>query len=748
MCILLSGLLLYTIGRAKTGDTTHVVVMDKYLWINHGEKDTWTVFPDQTKSYEKILLRYTLTCPTGGCGEWDYTTGVILRKHTGRLDSTLRDAPSFTVDGNILDSTKLSFDTTKTYSYNKSKKRTDSTVNTPHKIYFYRDMRDGVHAFTPTDSIIAWDASYWNHIYDNTGKAIDSFFVGADTTLHLVKTKVYVVFEVLIPYELTRYITPYGKAFPKDWTRTWTMDVTDFAFLLHDSVDLRSYYDGYSQGSLYTLSFDFIEGTPSRKTYRADLIYNGYFTYGNENDPINDHLPPYKLLFEPAADLITLRLIVSGHGSDNNGACEFIDKTHSILVGGAEKYSQHLWREDCGQNYSYPQTGTFWFSRAGWCPGDLVFPWDYDLTAYGKKGDSLTVQYQMEDYISPNPSGGYNVHGIVFYSKGPSFNSDAAIEDIMQPNDDPRFVRHNPVCPKSPPIIVIRNNGKQPLTSLAIHYGIDGTEDHTYQWTGNLKFLEKTEVSLPSILLEVGTHTFSASCGPDEYSNNDRVTVTYTMAKGYSNKIALALKTDKYPASFGIGNGIRWELKNGNGVVFRTGGGYKDATQIRDTFELINDCYSFTIYDETMGDGLLPGGFWAADGATNGSYSLRDDKNAYIVNHGGTNSAGEFGAFETTTFFVGAPSDVGETSELPPLDFSVYPNPAVGKITLTIPSATELVGATSLTIFSVLGEEVFTRTISTGEPRVELDLSTLPPGSYIVRLAVGNRKVSKKLLLQ
>ncbi len=752
MCILLSGLLLYTIGRAKTGDTTHVVVMDKYLWTGNGYQDRRTQFPDSTKSYEKILLRYTLTCPTGGCGEWDYTTGIVLRKHTGRFDSTLQDAPSFTVDGGAPDSIRISHQATVMFSYNSTKKKTDTTVNAPYKIYFYRDPN---HAFRPTDSLFAWRASYWNYIYNSTGKKTDSVFVTGDSTLYLTKTKAYYVFEVIIPYEITRYITPYGQGFPKDWTRTWTMDVTDFAFLFHDSVihdslELRSYYDGWTPGSLYTLSFDFIEGTPARKTYRADLIYNGYFTYGNPDNPINNHLPATNIFFDPKADLITLRLVVSGHGSDQNGACEFIDRTHSILVNGAERYQQHLWREDCSSNYTFPQTGTYWLSRAGWCPGDLVFPWDYDLGSFSKKGDSLSVQYAMEDYESPNPGGGYNVHGIVFYSTGPSFNSDAAIEDVIQPNDDPRFNRINPVCPKYPPIITIRNNGKLPLTSLVIHYGVDGHEDHTYQWTGNLKFLEKAEVTLPSMLLDVGTHTFSASCvgglTGDEYSNNDRATCTYTMASGYSGKIAIAVKTDKFPDVLGISNNIRYELKNGNGDVIFEKKELDDATQYRDTLNLANGCYSFTIYDDGEHVGLYPWAYQVKDNPAPiyGSYSLRDDKNKSIVTRGAGSTGSNFGAFETTTFFVGTPSEVSENADPTSMSLDVFPNPASQRLQLTITSVPSVQAVVN--IYSMLGQEMLTTSLS--QATVDLDISKLSPGTYILRVQQGDIVRSKMIQVQ
>src|SRR5690242_8840863 len=107
-----------SLSLAATGDTIRVPVMDKYLWTWNGFQDRRVLCPDSTKTFEKILLKYTLTCPSGGCGEWDYTTGIVLRKYTGIIDSTLRDAANFTINGAIQDSVTLSEDTTFTTSFN------------------------------------------------------------------------------------------------------------------------------------------------------------------------------------------------------------------------------------------------------------------------------------------------------------------------------------------------------------------------------------------------------------------------------------------------------------------------------------------------------------------------------------------------------------------------------------------------------------------------------------------------------
>ncbi len=53
---------------AKRGDTTSVKLFDKYLWTYYGSQSRWGVFPSADKKFERIMMHFILTCPTGGCG--------------------------------------------------------------------------------------------------------------------------------------------------------------------------------------------------------------------------------------------------------------------------------------------------------------------------------------------------------------------------------------------------------------------------------------------------------------------------------------------------------------------------------------------------------------------------------------------------------------------------------------------------------------------------------------------------------
>lgn len=65
-------------------------------------QDAWFVFPSDTITFEKVIMKYTLKCNPAqnpACGEWDYLTYTYLYKNTGFLDSTLIHQPTYTLNG-------------------------------------------------------------------------------------------------------------------------------------------------------------------------------------------------------------------------------------------------------------------------------------------------------------------------------------------------------------------------------------------------------------------------------------------------------------------------------------------------------------------------------------------------------------------------------------------------------------------------------------------------------------------------
>jgi hypothetical protein len=177
--------------------------------------------------------------------------------------------------------------------------------------------------------------------------------------------------------ELLRYITPYGV--PCDHT----LDASDYASILQGKVELRFSIGTNEQGFVVDVNFDFQTGTPEYKYSWVDVIWNGTFPFGDYAD-----LQPMDTItwnYDEAAEASRLKIINTGHGwgdLNTGNAAEFYDATHTIKVNDQE-YDQHLWVE-CNPNPDgcQPQNGTWFYDRAGWCPGSISEVYEYDLSSF------------------------------------------------------------------------------------------------------------------------------------------------------------------------------------------------------------------------------------------------------------------------------------------------------------------------------------------------------------------------------
>jgi len=211
--------------------------------------------------------------------------------------------------------------------------------------------------------------------------------------------------------ELVRNITPYNKACE------WTTDVTELAFLLQDSVIMESYIETWIGGTrgwdlTVNLTYDYDATPPAYEGYAIERLWRGKYEYGNPDVPIDSTLAPVRVPIDTTADSIAVRVFTTGHGQGNteNGA-EFHQKTH-YLYADNQLYPHTPWRSDCNANPCSPQDGTWTFSRAGWCPGDMAAPFEQDITSVAKAAgtDSLTLRYRAGSYqnncrpgVSPCP---------------------------------------------------------------------------------------------------------------------------------------------------------------------------------------------------------------------------------------------------------------------------------------------------------------------------------------------------------
>ncbi|MCI4671407.1 MAG: discoidin domain-containing protein [Bacteroidia bacterium] len=202
--------------------------------------------------------------------------------------------------------------------------------------------------------------------------------------------------------EIIRYITPYGKGCDHE------IDLTDYLGILHGKVNFRMFIDTWGTGGWdVNLDLEYVEGQPDHDYSQLDVLWKGNFPFGNPSN-----LQPMDTIdftFRPDGQKSLLHLVTTGHGwGENNSlnAAEFHHAYHDIMIDGVYTFKQDLWA-DCNPNPDAcdDQFGTWWFDRAGWCPGAIANRYIYDLTSY-KSRSSIAMAYLFDstyvDECHPN----------------------------------------------------------------------------------------------------------------------------------------------------------------------------------------------------------------------------------------------------------------------------------------------------------------------------------------------------------
>ncbi|MFN8397048.1 MAG: HYR domain-containing protein [Bacteroidia bacterium] len=124
----------------------------------------------------------------------------------------------------------------------------------------------------------------------------------------------------------------------------------------------------------------------------------------------------------------------------------------------------------------------------------------------------------------------------------------------------------------------------------------------------------------------------------------------------------------------------------------------------------------------------------AIPGATNQCYQPTTDGTFSVVVTDGIGCEGE----SDTTFFVGVTPGFGT------IGFDLYPNPATSSVNLTV--AQPLLDRGSITIMDLAGRVVRSQSFNQLSGTVNLDLSQMAQGSYIVRVSSGTSEGQRKLM--
>ncbi len=524
--------------------------------------------------------------------------------------------------------------------------------------------------------------------------------------------------------EVGRMLTPYGAEYKEGWEFTWTVDVTDFAQVLRDSVEVEYVHSGYEPvtvGWALTIDFEIIKGSPHITPLKIEKVWNGHFKYGDPKNPIENHLLPF--VYSPHAEsgLSRLRIQHTGHGMDKPKGCsEFCKRWRNILFDGELVQHRDLWKR-CGDNPLYPQAGTWIFDRALWCPGDLQNPDIIDVYT-SKEKHCFTME--MEPYVSDQVNQPKEVIGscLIHYTL-PHAAHDVRLEKIITPNRNPQHGRDNPNCFDAR--IVIRNLGYEDLKSLKIVYGTEGEELKEIEWQGNLPYYAQQEVLLPGVISQKpGENTFVVECSQpnnerDAWIRDNKMKVIFDAPPLLPEKFVVHYRTNMWQHENHL-----FVVSDKDTLLNKRGADLSPGTLYVDTLVVPAGSYEMTLQDRG-GNGLE---YWCMPEQGYGYVYLLDMAGRMLHKFERDCGVGETYAFLTTGDYV--KDTVGLS------DYIVSPKTIQDTLTINIFSEQREDQDVVLILGSTVVERYSYKDFQSG--RLTFDVSHLTDGRYTVEVRSGD----------
>ncbi len=537
--------------------------------------------------------------------------------------------------------------------------------------------------------------------------------------------------EIINRYELGRYITPYGINLDLQDGWTWIFDVTDFAKLLRDSVQLEA---GNWQ-ELLDLKFLFIEGPEARTVKRIENVWQGNWGLSN----FDNYVTTKNISLNPDESAVKLRTTLTGHGfgNDANNCGEFCYNTHSLNINGQETFNWQI-MEECDQNPLYPQGGTWIYARAGWCPGKEGTTKEFELTPFLQNGE-VNVDYD----ITYDPYGNYVTESQAVYYGPILQNNDVSLEQILAPNTTKIYSRWNPICDNAH--VVIKNKGANNIQSLTFQYGYSGSGiTETFEWSGNLAFDERADVFLPFENSQLWNLTSGEQQGffvhiiqnSDENESNNHGYSPFFAPPVYTylpntddNRLIIYLRTN---AAY---NESSYQLKDIDGnIIFERSGFDTPNFTYKDTLRLNAGCYTFHLKDSD-GDGLNffanndGNGYSKFDRVSGGDFMMFERDFGEDIVHSFR--------FETNLIHV----DEVMKDYFP---IQVFPNPAQDRFEINWP--TQTIDAL-MVVYDGQGKTMMRKVVPAGTQRESLVIDW-SPGLYVIQFNLGEKTHYRRLIIE
>lgn len=576
------------------------------------------------------------------------------------------------------------------------------------------------------------------YVYDENGVIVDSVMTATDSTINLTTLTYYG--KNPSRYEIVSFITPYGNGLDLGPDGVmWTIDVTDFLPILKGPKRMSIEGVGNYQEEM-DLRFLFIEGIPPRDVISIQQLWpimsesSVWYSNGLPSILNNNVFEPRSLILDPNADMFKIRSAITGHGQ--NG--EFVARWHYVNINsGSQEFRWQVWKE-CAEMPVYPQGGTWLYDRAGWCPGMPTDVQHFSLDGLVNPGDSIEVDYGM-DQISNTSDADYRIANQLVTYGAPNHQLDAAVVEVKRPSRRVEHARFNPACTE--PSIIIRNAGSTQLNSLVITYQVRGGSSRTFNWSGNLGFLEEEEVVLPvdnpgfwqtTSNERIFDVTVSApNGGIDEYAFNDSYASEFEPWDTYTGDLSLRWRTNNKPGE------NRWRVYDETGAIVLQSSPFLVANTVYiEEFNLPMGCYTLEFTD--LGDDGLY--YWALSSQGTGFVQFREQGNVQKV------FEPEFGAFFQYDFWTDG--IVGDVDVQHPEYVRISPNPSSGTFALELQGWDNQM--LNVQVFDLLGKSILQTNFNSGQGYVReaIDLDFAKNGTYYIKIDDGSRVIVKRVVKQ
>jgi lysyl endopeptidase len=344
--------------------------------------------------------------------------------------------------------------------------------------------------------------------------------------------------------------------------------------------------------------------------------------------------------------------------------------------------------------------------------GRFGVAWDFGSTAASR----------LSDWLDPGNTG---VTTIDVFPSLEIFDIDVSVS--AGSNND-RFICNEDFSPQ----VTLINRGTFTLTSANVSYSLDTAPETVINWTGSLSMGDEIVLAVPVYSnLSPGSHTFTVSAvnpngTTDENTGNDAVAFNFEIAPEFlTNTIVFNILTDNY------GSETTWQLINSTGAIVSNGPAtaYTNAVTFQEviTIPVLNECYTFTIFD-SQNDGICCG-------FGSGNYNLQDDSGNFIIN-----STGNFDSSEAVTFNIQDPLSVDEFG----LDRLVrlYPNPVDDILNVALTSTNEDL---SYSIYNTLGQQVSKGNLKANRTQ-SINMSHQESGIYFIKLSTPTHRMVRKII--